>query len=127
VFALASRRWFWGLIGGIALMSLWFMVAGGQKSIIQINYNMYPEVLEGAEVVIDDEVVGTLKPIGRNHLTGFEVEDGSHVVSIRHPELTCEPVTIQSGYGGRQVQLLAELGETWTEEGGYQTSVYLIR
>lgn len=124
--ALATRRWFWGLIGGIALMGLWFMAAGGQKSIIQINYAMYPEVLEGAEVVIDDEVVGTLTPIGRNHLAGFQVDDGSHVVSIRHPEFACDPVTIQSGYGGRQVQLLAELGEVRAADGDVQTAVFLL-
>jgi len=121
------RRYFWQLVGGGLLVGIGIIVTGGNKSVIQINYAMYPEVLDGCDVLIDGEVVGQLQPLGRNHVTGFQVDDGPHLVEIAHEELVCEPVKVQSGYGGRQVMLMAELGDHVTADGDYQTMVYLYR
>ena len=95
------------------LMSISYGVVAtsGPRYVIQIDFGMYPEDLEGTEVVIDGEVVGSLTRRGARTLTGFRVEEGVHVVSLKHATLASEPVELTSGFGAGQLRLMVDLEE----------------
>jgi hypothetical protein len=95
-----------GLIGAGILTTLIYVALGGRfgpgsKGAIQIEYGMYPEEFSGAEVLIDGEVAGTLKPFGSATRTGFEIERGEHAVRIRHPRFPSmeRKVQVEAGSG----------------------------
>ncbi len=98
------------VVAGLAVLG-GFLAAGGRfgpRSTIVIEYGMYPRDFAGLEVEIDGEVAGVLKGFGAATRTAFEVEDGRHVVTVRHPELECRPRTVTSGAGGRSVVLILD-------------------
>jgi|GEM_PF-1457600 len=104
-------------VTGILLVGMYFLGGGfgSGKSVIQIEFGMWPTELEGVQVSIDDEVVGTLKRFGNSFRTGFEVDDGKHTVKLLHPEIPCKPARVTSGAGGRTVLLIADFSETYRD------------
>jgi hypothetical protein len=116
------------MITGILLAGMYFAGGGsfGNKPVIQIEFGMWPEEFEGCEVMIDDEVAGTLRRFGNAFRTGFEVKDGKHTVKLVHPELPSEPVTVTSGAGGRTVLLIADVHDVY-RDGRSETTIVLSR
>jgi hypothetical protein len=111
-----------------AVVGLWFWSGLGKQNtaVIIIEFGVAPAEFEGLEVVIDDEVVGTLKKLGARTQTGFKVAEGDHVVCVRHPELPCEPARVTSGFGGQRVMLMADFASRY-ENGVDQTYIVLQR
>lgn len=75
-------------VGLVALMV--FLLAGGRlgpgnRGVIQIEYGIEPRLFEGAEVEVDGEPAGVLKPFGSATRTGFEVRKGTHRVRVKCP------------------------------------------
>ncbi len=119
--------WRAGLIlSGVVVVLLWRILAGGEQSVIIIEFGMDPHEFEGLEVVIDGEVVGTLKRMGAATRTGFTVEDGDHMVALKHPRYLSEPVRVTSGFGGERVMLMANF-EQRQRDGKEETYVVLAR
>jgi len=99
------------LIGAGILTTLIYLALGGRfgpgnNGAIQIEYGMYPEEFQGAEVLIDGAVAGTLKPFGSATRTGFEVQAGEHVVRIRHPKFASRERKVQIKPGGGTLLIL---------------------
>lgn len=113
------------LVVGSILAVAWWMIAGGNQSIVMIEFGMYPELFQGAEVVIDGEVAGRLTPLGAATRTGFKVDEGDHEVSLRHPKYPSAPTTVTSGFGGRHVMLIADV-HTRIAEGTRDTEPVLV-
>ena len=88
------------------LVVLWRSCVAGPAYIVQIQFGMNPEVLAGAEVVIDGEVVGVLKRHGNRTVSGFPVEEGDHTAELRLPGCESERARFTSGFGGARVTLL---------------------
>jgi hypothetical protein len=120
-----QRRAAW-LFGGVILVLLWFTLGKTDRSVILIEFGKYPQEFEGLEVVIDDEVVGTLQRMGARTQTGFYVEEGDHEVWLKHPELPSAPTQVTSGFGGQRVMLMADFQQRY-ESGEDQTYVVLGR
>lgn len=119
--------WRVGLIlSGVVVVLLWRILTGGEQSVIMIEFGMYPDEFEGLEVVIDGDVVGTLKRMGAATRTGFKVEDGDHMVALKHPSHPSEPVRVTSGFGGDRVMLMANF-EQRHRDGKEETYVVLTR
>ena len=108
------------LIGG-GLVFAWVVMSGRTRHTIQIDFNWHPAALDSAIVEIDDSVVGALIPYGRgNHVTGFRVEPGEHVVRVDNGECIPVPETVNiGGDAGRLVILVADIDE------GYDCRVVL--
>ena len=54
---------------------------------VQIDYSWTGGMLEGAEVIIDDQVAGTLQMYAEQiYVTGFKVEAGTHTVRVVHED-----------------------------------------
>ena len=87
------------------LVILWRSCVGGQAYIVQIHFGMAPEVLAGAEVVIDGEVVGVLEQFGNRFVSGFPVDEGDHTAELRLPGCESEQARFTSGFGGTRVML----------------------
>lgn len=92
--------------GALVVAASWWAF-GGTKHILQIDYEWVGELVEGAEVVVDGEVVGHLERLRRRHLNGFEVTKGEHVVEVRTPNCASRPDTV-TVRPGRRVMLIAD-------------------
>jgi len=115
------------LIGAGILTTIIYLAMGGRfgpgsKGAIQIEYGMYPDEFQGAEVLIDGQVAGTLKPFGSATRTGFEVTQGEHVVRIRHPRIASSErrVEIKAGSG---VLLILNIGSEMSATGGDRPTI----
>ena len=99
---------FAAIAGGILLLGFFILSGGslGSPEVIQIDFGMYPEVFEGAEVEIDGKVVGTLERTGQATRAGFKVEEGKHVVRVLHEhESAPVAVTLRALYRRGLVQV----------------------
>jgi hypothetical protein len=85
---------------------LWRSCAAGPEYVVLIQFGMDPEVLSGAEVVIDGEVVGLLEPQGNRTVSGFALEEGDHTAELRLPGCDSEQARFTSGFGGATVTLV---------------------
>jgi hypothetical protein len=97
---------------GALLAALWFGFGGGKSAVILFDFSISPRDFEGAEVIIDGEVVGTLKRMGNRLQTGFRVADGEHVVTLRHPEFLVRQTKVTSGFGAQQVVIQVDFGRS---------------
>ena len=88
------------------LVILWKSCVGGPAYVVQVYFGMAPEVLAGAEVVIDGEVVGALERHGGRTLSGFPVGEGDHTAGLRLPGCESELARFTSGFGGSSVTLV---------------------
>ena len=85
---------------------LWRSCVGGPAYVVQVQFGIAPEVLAGAEVVIDGAVVGVLEQHGNRFVSGFRVEEGDHTAELRLPGCESERARFTSGFGGARVTLL---------------------
>lgn len=124
----AMRMRIGAIIAGILLVGIYLLAGGpfdtGGKSVILIEFGMYPEEFEGLEVLIDGEPAGTLKKLGAATRTGFKVRDGNHVVEVLHESIGCEPRRVTSGRGGRTVVLILDVESRRGESG--ETEPFLV-
>ena len=114
---LRSLRWRAAiLLVGLGLTFAWVHFSGRTSYTLQIDYSWAREILEGAEVEIDGEVVGTLQRYGRSgYQTGFRVEAGDHVVRVLHDDCEGVPERVALGpSGARLVILMADWEDGYT-------------
>jgi len=93
---------------------IWSSFASKQK--IVIHWAMIDQA-EGANVMVDGEVVGQLKLFGQNPTTAFEIEDGQHEIRVEIPGLKSEPKTINTDAPGQSVDLWLEFEERYNPDG----------
>ena len=117
------------MIAGGLVVGIYFLAGGslrpGSKSVILIEYGMYPREFDGLEVLIDGEPAGRLQRFGSAFKTGFQVEDGDHIIELVHPEYRCEPARVTSGMGGRTVLLIPDFQQVSTASGESETVLIL--
>jgi len=99
---------------GVVVLVLFLLMGGsfGQREVIQLDYSMYPEMLEGAQVEIDGKVVGALERTGQTTRAGFKVKKGRHVVRVLHPEFPAEDIEIEVR-PGEKVRVLLDMVERY--------------
>lgn len=90
----------------LVLVMLWRSGVRDPGYVVQVQFGIAPDVLTGAEVVIDGEVVGRLARTGGRTVTTFKVTEGDHAAELRLPHCTSEPARFTSGFGGRVVTLV---------------------
>jgi len=95
------------LVAVVLVILLWRGCMGGPQYVIQVRFDMDPEFLIGAEVVIDGQVAGTLQRVGSRTITGFRVEEGDHTVEVRLDGCNSDTARITTGFGGTRVVLMA--------------------
>lgn len=101
------------LVAAAALAVLWRVAGlGARGHVIQIQFGAVPE-LEGATVLIDQEVAGTLARRGSRTLTGFRVTEGEHLVQVGMERCPGEPTRVTTGFGAGTVMLLAEVEDRY--------------
>jgi hypothetical protein len=98
------------IAGGVILLGLYLVMGGtfGGAEVVQLDFGMYPEVLEGCPVEIDGKVVGTLARTGGTTRVGFDVDPGRHVVRILHASLGSEHIEVDVA-AGRKARLLLDM------------------
>lgn len=101
---------------GAVLAFMWFGFGGGKSSVILFDFSISPRDFEGATVIIDGDSVGTLKRMGNRMQTGFKVEDGEHVVTLRHPDYRVRQTQVTSGFGAQQVVISVDFGRGGGDE-----------
>jgi hypothetical protein len=103
---------FAAIAGGILLLGFFLLSGGsfGSPEVIQIDFGMYPEVFEGAEVEIDGKVVGTLERTGQATRAGFKVKEGKHVVRVLHAELGSQEMQVEVR-SGEKVRVMLDMVE----------------
>jgi len=108
---------FAAIAGGILLLGFFILSGGslGSPEVIQIDFGMYPEVFEGAEVEIDGKVVGTLERTGQATRAGFEVKEGKHVVRVLHAELGSQEMRVEVRKG-EKVRVMLDMIEHYDRE-----------
>jgi len=106
-------------VAGLLLVGIYLMGGGsltpGSKSAIQIEFGMYPEVFEGCDVVIDSQVVGTLRRVGGAFRNGFPVKDGDHTVELRSTRFGSRPSRVTTGAGASHVLLIADIVDEYVD------------
>ena len=114
---LRSLRWRAALsVVGVLLVISWVWMTGRTSYIVQIDFNMGREFLEGAVVRIDGASVGTLQRYGRSQwVTGFQVEPGEHTVSVHLDDCEADTETVElSPRGLRMAVLMADWEDGYT-------------
>lgn len=86
-----------GAIAVLVLFLLWRGYAGGPSYIVQIDYQWAADLVEGADVLVDGDSVGTLEKLGRRYVNGFEVSKGEHDVELRTPNCETRPEAVTLG------------------------------
>ncbi len=107
--------------GAALVLALLYVATAGGAYIIQVDYSWAGEFLDGASVVINDSIVGTLEPhAGGQRIKGFEVDPGIHVVKVEMEDCDGIPheVSFSEG-GGRRAVLMADMDD------GYRCRVRL--
>lgn len=100
------------LIGALLVLA-WVWMSGRTSHLIQIDYTWGRGFLDSAQVEIDGRVVGVLEPYGAdNHVTGFRVEPGEHVVRVLREGCEGVPETVTlGGASGRMAMLMADVDD----------------
>ncbi|MEZ4647176.1 MAG: hypothetical protein R3E97_00075 [Candidatus Eisenbacteria bacterium] len=101
----------------IAIVALSVGMFSPKKAII-IDYGILGEDAVGAEVFIDDELAGRLEALTAATRTGFEVEEGAHVVRIEHPYYGCEPVRVETQASRSSIYLRMDIAEFYDKATG---------
>src|SRR5688572_9910768 len=101
---------------GAALMIAWVWMSGGTTHLLQIDFAWGGEFLEGAQVEIDGQNIGTLQRYnGTGWVTGFEIEPGEHTVRIVRDGCDATLKTFRlGGEDGRRVTLMADVEDGWS-------------
>lgn len=95
---LRGPRWYAALaVAGAIVVALWWAYSGGPSYVLQIDYAFTGDLVEGADVVVDNVVVGTLEGTGRRRVVGFRLEAGEHTVDIRSEQCTSRPESVTLG------------------------------
>ena len=104
------------IVGAVFVLA-YFWASGRSGYTVQIDYSWTGAMLEGAEVIIDGEVAGTLQRYGNaTYATGFQVEAGTHMVRVVHeycPGGRDYEVTVGRAEG-RLAILMADIAEEYT-------------
>jgi hypothetical protein len=104
---LRGPRWYAAVaVAGVIVAALWWAYSGGPSYVLQVDYAFTGDLVEGAEVVVDDVVVGTLGESGRRRVVGFKLEAGDHTVAIRSERCTSRPGSVRLGPSRIQVMVL---------------------
>lgn len=104
---LRGPRWYAALaVVFVILFVLWVAMGGAPGYVIQIDWGWAGDLATGAEVVVDGVVVGTLEPAGRRPVRGFEVEKGTHEVTLRGGPCEARPDTVTLGPPRTAVMML---------------------
>jgi hypothetical protein len=124
MFLNAMHMRFAAIGAGVVLLVLFFVMGGsfGQPEVIQLDYSMYPETLEGARVEIDGNVVGALERTGQTTRAGFKVKKGHHVVRVLHPEIPAADIEVEVR-PGEKVRVLLDMVERYDHETGRSSTV----
>ena len=115
-----------GLLAAGAVLLAIFLLAGGSlgsPEIIQLDFSMYPEVFEGCDVEIDGRVVGRLERYGQAMRSGFEVNEGQHVVRVLHDEFGSQPIEVDITSTGQKVRLMLDIFQRYDDVGGTETVI----
>ena len=108
---LRGLRWYAALSIALVIVSiLWIVLGGGPSHVIQIDFAWTGDLMVGADVVIDGATVGKLEPVGGRPIRGFEVEKGTHVVTLEGGPCETRPETVTVG-PPRTAVLMADLEE----------------
>ena len=108
---LRGLRWYAALaVVGVILFGLWILMGGAPGYVIQIDYAWAGDMAAGSDVVVDGVVVGKLEPVGGRPIRGFEVETGTHVVTLRGGPCQARPDTVTVG-PPRTAVLMADVDE----------------
>lgn len=108
------------IVGGV-----WLALTGGPSHVIQVQFGMAPEVLEGAEVLIDGRVAGAIERRGARTVNGFRVEPGEHTVEVRRDGYGSLPATVDTRPAGGTALLMVDLVDMADAPGGVQTTFVL--
>lgn len=111
---LRGPRWYAALaVTGVVIVTLWWAFTGGPSYVLQIDYAFTGDMVEGAEVVVDDVVVGTLEGPDRRKVVGFALDRGEHTVAVRAEGCTSRPETFTLG-PSRLVILFLDMEELYS-------------
>ena len=119
-----SRWYAAALFAGLLYMIAWVMMGFG-GAVIQVDFNMYPE-LDGTVVLVDGDSAGVLFRRGRQRLSGFRVDLGRHEVALRHPTLPSDTIRVNAELRGVQYVVYAFPEGEW-RDGEYRRYVALGR
>ena len=111
---LRGLRWYAALaVVGVILFGLWILMGGAPGYVIQIDWTWAGDMAAGSDVVVDGAVVGKLEPMGRRPVRGFEVEKGTHVVTLKGGPCRSRPDTVIVG-PSRIAVLMADVEERFS-------------
>ena len=99
------------------VVGMFWLSLRNPPDILQIEFGVAPEVLVGAGVVVDGEVVGALERRGARTFNGFEVEPGEHIVEIRVEGYVSEPFTVDPSSNGGSTRLMVDFAPERGEDG----------
>lgn len=124
---MAHRGLNWRLavvLAGLVLIVGWALARDDSDPyVILVEFGTAPELLEGAEVVIDGEVAGTLRRMGARTQTGFRVAEGRHEVFLRMEGYPSDTTRVTTGFGGGQVRLMADFVDRYV---GGESRTYVV-
>lgn len=111
---LRGPRWYAALaVAGVILFIFWILMGGGPNYVVQIDYAWTGDLMVGADVLVDGVVVGKLEPVGGRPVHGFEVEKGTHEVTLKGGPCETHAKTVTLG-PVRTVVLMADLEERFS-------------
>jgi hypothetical protein len=107
------------LLAGVPLLQ-------DDETFVVVDFEAYPQLLEGLDVFIDGEPVGSLHRTGVVARTGFPVEEGAHTVVVDRPGWDCEPAHFVVGPGMRSIMFFLSLRTTIGADGEERRQLILM-
>ena len=101
-----TRKGAW-LATGIIVTMMLIIMSGSHRALVMIDFHDSVDFVEGVDVLVDEELVGSLKPINGRLENGFRVGGGEHTVRLRGPGYESIPITLDLS-GGQRVRLFAD-------------------
>jgi hypothetical protein len=113
------------LLIGVVLLAGVPLLHDDETSVV-VDFEAYPQILEGLEVFIDGESAGPLQRTGVIARTGFPVEEGEHTIIVERPGWECEPAHFVVGPGMRSIMLFLSLRTTVDAYGEQRRQLILM-
>jgi hypothetical protein len=120
----ALRRWFASILAFSFVVPLCQACSDAPSHTVEIDFSAAPEVMVGAQVLVDGRIVGRLQPDGSVNVAAFKVAAGDRTVELRKEGYESQVFEFTADSENGRTSLTATVA-TWLLDGEFKNALIL--